>query len=131
LLVHLQFASVLRLMQRILILISLVIVALAGDESVAENPFGMPVPEANARPGCVMLHGGGKGLADEVREEFVRLAGGKDARIVLMPSDMMQRGIDAYGEPLTRDETAGGETADGETVEAYRRRLAERANYGR
>jgi cyanophycinase len=116
-----------RLMRTFVAIIWLSLLALRADIALAaDNPFGMPTPEANARPGCVMLHGGGKGLADEVREEFVRLAGGKDARIVLLPSDMMQRGKDAYGEPV-----AGGEATVAETVEAYRRRLAERANYGR
>jgi cyanophycinase-like exopeptidase len=53
--------------------------ARAGDD-----PFGLPVPIDKNRPGTVMLHGGGRRFSDEVRQEFVRLAGGKDVRIVLM-----------------------------------------------
>jgi cyanophycinase len=68
-----------------------------------------------------MLHGGGDGLADEVRQEFVRLAGGHDARIVLMPSDMCQQGKDEDGRPLL----------GGETIAAYERRMASPRQYGR
>lgn len=85
------------------------------------NPFGLPIPEKGGRSGAVMLHGGGRGLRDEVRQEFVRLTGRKDARIVLMPSDMMQRGRDADGKPF----------AGSETIADYERRLSLRANYGR
>lgn len=68
-----------------------------------------------------MLHGGGRGLRDEIRQEFVRLSGGKQARIVLLPSDMSQRGRNSNGEPL----------AQAESVAAYERRLASQAEYGR
>lgn len=68
-----------------------------------------------------MLHGGGYGLADDIRREFVRLAGGKQARILLMPSDMCQRGQDADGQRLP----------GGETIAAYERRLSEPREYGR
>jgi cyanophycinase len=85
------------------------------------NPFGLPTPRDRARPGTVMLHGGGIGLRDEIRQEFVRLAGGHDARIVLMPSDMCQLGKNAEGQPL----------AHGETSAAYERRLSVPAEYGR
>src|SRR5262249_35707458 len=84
-----------------------------------DNPFGLPAPIDKNRPGAVMLHGGGRHFSGEVRQEFVRLAGGKDARIVLMPSDSYQLGRDEDGEPL-----AGGETAA-----AYERRMA--AEYDR
>src|SRR5262245_27973322 len=52
-----------------------------------ENPFGLPAPHDKSRPGSVMMHEGGKSFYDEIRLEFVRLAGGNDARILLMPSD--------------------------------------------
>lgn len=68
-----------------------------------------------------MLHGGGRGLNDDVRREFVRLAGGKAARIVLIPSDMAQRGKDDDGRPR----------AGGETIAAYERRLSRPEQYGR
>jgi cyanophycinase len=86
-----------------------------------ENPFGLPRPDASARLGSVMLHGGGSGLKDEIRQEFVRLAGGRDARILLMPSDMCQFGKTEDGQPIE----------GGETVAAYERRLATPAQYGR
>jgi cyanophycinase len=96
-------------------------VLLAGPPD-RENPFGLPVAEDEARqPGCVMLHGGGRGLRDEIRQEFVRLAGGKRACIVLVPSDMSQRGRNSNGERL----------AQAESVAAYERRLATPAEYGR
>lgn len=86
-----------------------------------ENPFGLPIADDEASLGCIMLHGGGRGLRDEIRQEFVRLADGKQARIVLLPSDMSQRDRDRDGEPL----------AKGETVEEYERRLASPGEYGR
>lgn len=86
----------------------------------ADVPFELPTSRDPARPGAVMLHGGGLGLRDEIRSEFVRLAGGARARIVLMPSDEMQRGRDDEGKPVAAEDVA-----------AYERRLAERGNYGR
>src|SRR5579862_220032 len=83
--------------------------ALAGDD-----PFGLPVPHDPNWPGTVMLHGGGRRFSDEVRQEFVRLAGGKDARILLMPSDSYQLGKDQDGRPLS----------EGESVDTYERRMA-------
>lgn len=51
----------------------------------AENPFGIPAPVDEDRPGTIILHGGGR-ISDEVFERFIELAGGRDARIVLIPS---------------------------------------------
>ena len=68
-----------------------------------------------------MLHGGGHGLRAELREEFVRLAGGKGARLVLMPSDECRLGHDSDGRPIP----------GGESREQYERRLAEPQEYGR
>ena len=59
-----------------------------------------------------MLHGGGKGVQQYVRQEFLRLAGGSAARVVLLPSDYVQR------EP-------------GENLEAYQQRLSGPGGYGR
>jgi cyanophycinase len=86
-----------------------------------ENPFGLPVPYDQYRVGSVMLHGGGQSLQNEVRHEFVRLAGGRDARILLMPSEMCQLGKDENGESLDK----------GESVADYERRLAQAVVYGR
>ena len=87
----------------------------------ADNPFGLPAPRDESRLGAVMLHGGGHGLSDEFRQEFVRLAGGERARIVLLPSDMCQRGKDADGNLLP----------DGESAAAYEHRLSLPREYGR
>ena len=86
-----------------------------------ENPFGLPAPYDQSRLGSVMLHGGGQALQSEVRQEFVRLAGGREARILLMPSEMCQLGKDEDGESLDKGESA----AD------YERRLAQPVSYGR
>lgn len=51
---------------------------------VAENPLGLPT-KAVASGGALVVCGGGQ-MGDEVYDEFVRLAGGKNARIVVIPS---------------------------------------------
>jgi cyanophycinase len=53
--------------------------------SAQENLLGLPAPRDPAKPGAVVLHGGGS-ITDDVFDRFVELAGGKDARIVLVPS---------------------------------------------
>ena len=105
---------------RILIVIATVCfppIAAWGDD----NPFGLPAPYAPSRLGSVMLHGGGQSLQSEVRHEFVRLAGGREARILLIPSEMCQLGKDEEGASLPKGESA----AD------YEARLARPTNYGR
>ena len=59
-----------------------------------------------------MLHGGGKGVQEYVRQEFLRLAGGGTARVLLLPSDEEQR-------------------RPGEKLDAYERRLSRPGAYGR
>jgi cyanophycinase len=49
-----------------------------------ENVFGLP-HAAMERGGTLVLHGGGEHI-DDVCNEFVRIAGGKQARLVLIPS---------------------------------------------
>jgi cyanophycinase len=95
--------------------------SLVSRSKAQDNPFGFPIAREKDRPGTVMLHGGGYGLSDEIRHEFVRLAGGADARIVLIPSDQMLRGYDNEGKPI----------ANGESRLAYESRLSENSNYGR
>ena len=75
-----------------------------------ENPFGLPEPARTYQAGSVMLHGGGSGVRGCVREEFLRLAGGSTARVVLLPSDYVQR-------------------ERGETLAAYEERLSSPAGY--
>lgn len=55
------------------------------------NPLNLPVPRNDSKPGTVVLHGGGP-LSDEIFEKFIDLAGGKEARIVLIPSGTYVRG---------------------------------------
>lgn len=78
-----------------------------GTSACAEdNPFGFPEPTRSQRLGSVMLHGGGGGVREYVRQEFLRLAGGRAACVVLLPSDEEQRGpgeaFDAYEQRLSR-----------------------------
>jgi cyanophycinase len=51
----------------------------------ADNVLGLPAPHDASRPGAVVLHGGGP-LTSSVFTRFIELAGGKQARIVLVPS---------------------------------------------
>lgn len=78
----------------------------------SENPFGLPEPEDPSKPGSVMLHGGGHGVRDYIREEFLKLAGGPHARIVFLPSDEEQW------------------NQDSQSFEAYEKRLASLVVYG-
>jgi cyanophycinase len=48
------------------------------------NPLNLPLPVANGKVGSVMLHGGGSYI-DEIGK-FIELAGGRQAKIVLIPS---------------------------------------------
>lgn len=59
---------------------------LASRTSRAEDSLlGLPQPRNSNRPGSVVLHGGGL-ITNDVFDRFVELAGGKGARIVLVPS---------------------------------------------
>jgi cyanophycinase len=49
------------------------------------NILGLVAPRDAARPGAVLLHGGGR-VTDDAFARFIQLAGGKRARIVLVPS---------------------------------------------
>ena len=75
-------------MKRIPLSIALLAVTLqmASRTSRAEDSLlGLPQPRNTNRPGSVVLHGGGL-ITNDVFDKFVELAGGKDARIVLVPS---------------------------------------------
>jgi cyanophycinase len=50
----------------------------------AETILGMPAPRDPKKPGSLVLHGGGR-ISEDVFERFIELAGGKQARIVLVP----------------------------------------------
>ncbi|ADG66363.1 Cyanophycinase-like exopeptidase [Planctopirus limnophila DSM 3776] len=54
---------------------------LAADDAL----LGFPKPNDDAKPGAIVLHGGGR-VTDETFERFIELAGGQEARIVFVPS---------------------------------------------
>ncbi len=66
-------------------LLMVLAVRLLAPAQADDNPFGLPAPAEKGRPGAIVLHGGGE-LSDEVFERFIELAGGKEARIILVPS---------------------------------------------
>jgi len=57
----------------------------SGRVRAADNVLGLPPPRDVGRPGAVMLHGGGR-FTDDAFARFVELAGGKQARLVVVPS---------------------------------------------
>jgi cyanophycinase len=59
----------------------LIITTVAAEEML----LGLPAPRDAQKPGAIMLHGGGS-ISDDTFERFIALAGGKNARIVLVPS---------------------------------------------
>ena len=71
-----------------------------------DSLIGLPQPRNANRPGSIVLHGGGL-VTNDVFDRFVELAGGRDARIVLVPS-------------------AGYRMADYPDMKSYRATLASR-----
>jgi cyanophycinase len=64
----------------------LVVIGGAGSGGRAEESIlGLPAPRDPGRPGAVMLHGGGE-FTDDAFARFIELAGGRQARVVLVPS---------------------------------------------
>lgn len=61
------------------------LIGLATSVSAAENVLGLPSPRDAARPGALLLHGGGS-ISNDAFDRFVTLAGGRQAKIVLIPS---------------------------------------------
>lgn len=81
-----RLASVWLLSRRpVCTVISFVVLAFVHDIAHADNPFGAPEPLDTDRPGTILLHGGGR-ITNEVFDRFIELAGGRRARIVLVPS---------------------------------------------
>jgi cyanophycinase len=66
------------------ILAALAVSVSLAQEGPAENVFGLP-EGAVKKTGSLVIAGGGD-LPDAVYDEFVRIAGGKKARLVLIPS---------------------------------------------
>lgn len=50
-----------------------------------DNLLGLPRPNDPQKPGALVLHGGGR-VTNDVFDRFVELAGGRNARIVFVPS---------------------------------------------
>ena len=50
-----------------------------------DNILGLPKPDDPQKPGALVLHGGGK-VTDDLFDRFIELAGGKQAKIVFVPS---------------------------------------------
>lgn len=108
-----------------------IIIAILGSGSsrllANDNFLGFPAPQDPAKPGIVMLHGGGRASDDvhraKVRKKFVELAAEAEgeARIVLIPSDTCVRGMSSD------DEIIDG----GETREQYEAKLSSPEQYGR
>jgi cyanophycinase len=59
-----------------------------------DNLLGLPESLDANRPGAVMLHGGGL-ITDDAFNEFIELAGGREAKVVFVPSAGYQVG--SYG----------------------------------
>ena len=64
---------------------TMVILVLAGSAHGADSILGLPAPTDPTKPGAVVLHGGGR-FTNDAFNRFIELAGGKQARIVLVPS---------------------------------------------
>lgn len=58
--------------------------------SAQENILGVPVPVDPRKPGSIILHGGAR-ISEDVFDRFVELAGGTQAKIVLVPSAAYRR----------------------------------------
>lgn len=50
-----------------------------------DNLLGLPKPLDEKNPGAVMLHGGGR-ISNDAFDRFLELAGGREARIIFVPS---------------------------------------------
>ncbi|WP_254508594.1 cyanophycinase [Anatilimnocola floriformis] len=72
------------LLNRAGLVVVLLIRAISGSESRAQDLLGMPTPIDAQQPGSVVLHGGGA-ITGDVFNRFVELAGGRNARIVFIP----------------------------------------------
>ncbi len=58
---------------------------LLAQTATTANHFGLPAPRDPQLPGALMLHGGGR-ITNDTFEKFWQLAGGRNGRIVLVPS---------------------------------------------
>jgi cyanophycinase len=77
-----------------------VMVGAPGALHAADTILGLPAPQDPNRPGTLLLHGGGP-LSSEVCARFLELAGGKQARIVLVPSAGFRRSDYTTGQQYT------------------------------
>jgi cyanophycinase len=81
---------------RLLIIVSVCLTGLARARGDDDNPLNLPDPLQVGSPGAVILHGGGA-LCAEIFDRFIELAGGRKARIVLIPSGTYVRGRRGIG----------------------------------
>jgi len=70
---------------RTLVLIAFLHFPLANRVAAADNVLMLPAAKSPKNPPSIVLHGGGV-ITEDVFEKFIELAGGKDAKIVFVPS---------------------------------------------
>lgn len=63
---------------------TLALLLIASTAGADDDWLGLPTPRDANKPGAVLLHGGGR-ISSDAFERFWQLAGGKQARIVLVP----------------------------------------------
>lgn len=91
-------------MMRYSLMLGLVLGLIFEHPAIANEPksvLGLPTPRDPQRPGAVMLHGGGR-VTNDAFLRFVELAGGKSARIVIVPSAGYRR-VDYASQKLFLD----------------------------
>jgi len=67
-------------------LVATVLLATTTSPSIAEDSvLGLPTPRDARRPGAILLYGGSN-ITNDAWDEFIALAGGREARIVFVPS---------------------------------------------
>jgi cyanophycinase len=63
----------------------LFLLGVSAPAQAGDSILGLPAPQDPKHPGAVVLHGGGR-ITEDAFARFIELAGGKRARIVLVPS---------------------------------------------
>ena len=63
--------------------------------SADDNLLGLPESLDKDRPGAVMLHGGGL-VTEDTLDEFIELAGGREAKLIFVPSAGFR--LDSYAD---------------------------------
>jgi cyanophycinase len=76
------------------------LIAWTSSTAAEDNVLGLPKPRDARRPGAIMLHGGGR-ITSDAWDRFYALAGGRKARIVIVPSAGYRRSDYASDEEFT------------------------------